>query len=423
MNFLGTIPLELRLTLLFLVGVSLGSLANLAAFAFAWKPRGTNPWAEPPQGAPPRGWADRLPLLGWFRLRREAKFHHRGFWLRPLAIEILCGVGCAALYWWEVDQQAMLPPLNIDVALSWKPLSLAVLHTQYAVHLVVIFLMLVASVIDTEEKIIPDEITVPGTLLGLLIAVALPSSALANAVLVNPPSINFLHPASAEVLPDWMAAAPNSTSLGVALACIWFWCFALLPRYWRGRRGIAMALRLIVARVLRERVSRILVGIGLVASGVIVATWYAGGPRWNSLLSALVGMVGGALIIWAVRIIGTLVLRREAMGFGDVTLMAMIGSFVGWQMCLIVFFVAPLTALFVGILQFVLKRDDEIPYGPFLCLATLLLLVRWADVWSFAGPFFSIGLLVPIAMVGVLALMAVLLAIIQILKRLFRAVF
>ena len=38
------------------------------------------------------------------------------------------------------------------------------------------------------------------------------------------------------------------------------------------------------------------------------------------------------------RLIGTFALRREAMGFGDVTLMMMIGTFLGWQACLILFF-------------------------------------------------------------------------------------
>ena len=45
--------------------------------------------------------------------------------------------------------------------------------------------------------------------------------------------------------------------------------------------------------------------------------------------------------MWAVRLIGTAALRREAMGFGDVTLMMMIGTFLGWQACSDLFFLAP----------------------------------------------------------------------------------
>ena len=68
------------------------------------------------------------------------------------------------------------------------------------------------------------------------------------------------------------------------------------------------------------------------------------------------------------------------MGFGDVTLMAMIGAFLGWQPCLIIFFLAPFAGLVIGVLRLILFRDREIPYGPFLCLATLVVIVAWARI-------------------------------------------
>ena len=82
----------------------------------------------------------------------------------------------------------------------------------------------------------------------------------------------------------------------------------------------------------------------------------------RGLLTALIGLVGSGGLVWAVRLIGTAALRREAMGFGDVTLMMMVGTFLGWQACLIAFFLAPFAGLLVGIAQFVLRRDDVIPY-------------------------------------------------------------
>ena len=82
------------------------------------------------------------------------------------------------------------------------------------------------------------------------------------------------------------------------------------------------------------------------------------------------------------RLIGTAALRREAMGFGDVTLMMMVGTFLGWQACLITFFLAPFAGLLVGLGQFILRRDDEIPYVPYLCLAAATVVVAWAPIWS-----------------------------------------
>ncbi len=96
-------------------------------------------------------------------------------------------------------------------------------------------------------------------------------------------------------------------------------------------------------------------------------------------------------MIWVVRIIGRVVLDQEAMGFGDVTLMSMIGAFQGWQTCLIVFFLAPFAALAVGLLRYFLLRDREIPFGPFLCLAALVSIIYWAAIWDWASGIFSLG--------------------------------
>lgn len=141
----------------------------------------------------------------------------------------------------------------------------------------------------------------------------------------------------------------------------------------------------------------------------IVLVWHRGGQGWQGLLTALVGMAASGGLIWLVRVIGAAALRREAMGFGDVTLMAMIGTFLGWQPCVVVFFLAPIAGLVVGVLRLVLFRDKEIPYGPFLCLASLLLIVRWNAIWDYTFPIFEMGWLVPILMLGCLVLMGLML--------------
>ena len=93
-------PLWMRLAAVFLIGICLGSLVNWAIYTFAWQPRWISPWSRPPQGAHPRRWQARLPLVGWFGLRHEASVHGRGFWIRPLLIDLGLGVALAALYWW-----------------------------------------------------------------------------------------------------------------------------------------------------------------------------------------------------------------------------------------------------------------------------------------------------------------------------------
>jgi hypothetical protein len=122
-------------------------------------------------------------------------------------------------------------------------------------------------------------------------------------------------------------------------------------------------------------------------------------------------------MVWAVRIVGSAALGREALGFGDVTLMMMIGGFLGWQPGIFIFFIAPFFALLVGITQMLLRRGDVIPYGPFLCLGTTLVMVRWAAFWNAElgsmQAFFDFPWLVP----GMLAICVVMLGAMLVLWR------
>ena len=64
--------------------------------------------------------------------------------------------------------------------------------------------------------------------------------------------------------------------------------------------------------------------------------------------------------------------ETESMGGGDVKLLAMIGAFMGWQMAMITFFLAPFLGIVIGIINLTTKKDHTIPYGPFLSIAALV---------------------------------------------------
>jgi leader peptidase (prepilin peptidase) / N-methyltransferase len=422
-------PHAVQLLLLFGVGACLGSLVNWAIYTLAWCPRAISPWAPSLPEAPRRSGSDRLPIIGWLGLRRESALHGRGFWIRPLLLELILGVALAALYWWEIDKLGLV---RDQLAAGPVP-PLGPLYLQFAAHAILLCWMLAASLVDIDEKIIPDEITVTGTLVGLVLAALVPMSLLpivserlaAPAVgeaIVNAAGQQAAGPNGA---PLWLVpitpVAPAAWQLpqnlaqswpwlAVALACYWLWCFALAPRIWRGRRGAPFALKLIAARVWREYRRQPLSWIVNFGTVAICAAWLGVGVAGRTgLLTALVGLVASGGLVWAVRVIGSAALQREAMGFGDVTLMMMVGAFLGWQAGLIAFFLAPFAGLLVGLAQLLFRRDDVIPYGPFLCLGAATVVVAWAPIWNWARPIFLAGPLVPLVLAVCLALLGIML--------------
>lgn len=115
-------------------------------------------------------------------------------------------------------------------------------------------------------------------------------------------------------------------------------------------------------------------------------------PLWLAVLGGvLMGYLIGGGLVWAVRIGGTLAFGKEAMGLGDVHLMAAVGACLGWIDPTIAFF----GAAFVGVAWAILaaiaggRLNRAMPYGPFLAIATLLVLVFKPAIEIGLGRLFS----------------------------------
>ena len=94
--------------------------------------------------------------------------------------------------------------------------------------------------------------------------------------------------------------------------------------------------------------------------------------RPDSFIASLIGIFTGGGLIFLCGVMGKLLFKKDAMGFGDVKLMGMIGAVVGWKLTVAVFFVAPFFGLLMAIPVFVFKKSHLIPYGPFLAIAALV---------------------------------------------------
>jgi leader peptidase (prepilin peptidase)/N-methyltransferase len=435
---LAALPLSSGSLVAGAIGLIAGAYVNWAAYTLAWNWRPISPWAAAHPEAPPRRRSDFVPLLGWIGLRREAPLHGQRFWLRPLLVELAMAIAWGAVYWWEVDRQGLIAKqAEALFGPGWRQAFLAIPSwpclATFASHAVLITLMAAASLIDLDEKTIPDGITVPGTLLALILATAAPTSLLPHlAVRTIPPAAGahvplapgadlngaqlYVEPLSLTAPSVWpveLDGRPNWLSLVIGLACYAIWCLALTPRRWRTRHGYGRGLAILLARVTRELRRPPLACIAIAGAIAIVAVWCYGGGPWLGLLTALVGMIGGSLLPWSIRIIGSGALRKEALGFGDVTLMMMIGAFLGWQPSIFVFFLGPFAALIVGIAQVILRHDDVIPFGPYLCLGGLVVMVRWADFWNadpagFQAMFEVPWLIIVVLTLGVIMLGAIL---------------
>lgn len=105
-------------------------------------------------------------------------------------------------------------------------------------------------------------------------------------------------------------------------------------------------------------------------------------PLWVQALAGVVlGYLIGGLIVWGVRILGSLAFGREAMGLGDVHLLGAIGACVGAVDAALAFLAATVLGVLWPVLAFLTggKVKRALPFGPYLAAGTLL--VQFAKPW------------------------------------------
>ncbi|GMV25959.1 MAG: hypothetical protein AMXMBFR58_19900 [Phycisphaerae bacterium] len=100
-------------------------------------------------------------------------------------------------------------------------------------------------------------------------------------------------------------------------------------------------------------------------------------PLWLDVLAgALLGYLIGGGLVWMVRILGTLAFGREAMGMGDVHLLAAVGACVGWVDSTLAFFGAAFVGLAYAAVSALFKGFRKaMPYGPHIAVAAVLVVL------------------------------------------------
>ncbi len=109
--------------------------------------------------------------------------------------------------------------------------------------------------------------------------------------------------------------------------------------------------------------------------------------QWLSgILGAILGALIGAVVVWLTRVIGTLVFGRVAMGLGDVHLMFGVGAVIGAGAATIAFFIAPFFGILIAIWMLITGKRRELPYGPYLSLATAFVMLFYCPIADYLTP-------------------------------------
>jgi leader peptidase (prepilin peptidase)/N-methyltransferase len=121
-------------------------------------------------------------------------------------------------------------------------------------------------------------------------------------------------------------------------------------------------------------------GLGLVLAAV-------GG--WSALLPALLGAAAGFALLWLVAVGGTWFFKQDAMGGGDIKMMAMVGAFVGWKGVLLTVFLGALLGSLIFVPLTLAGNKRLVPFGIFLALGAAAAYLVGPEILAWYGRFLT----------------------------------
>ena len=307
---------------------------------------------------------DNVPILGWLWLRGRCRFCKRSIPGKYPLIELANGLLFVLVYLMEVPQGRFVAIADSCLTTSMSPSNLtnllglsdvAMLNWRLVFHLVLVEALVVASLIDWDLMIIPDSVTLPPMILAVVVA-------------------------------------------------------ALFGKFW------LVPVWIQDPSLLRAVVASFTGTWEPISSATPVPRWIGAHPNLHGLAVSVAGWLVGGGVIWGIRLIGHAALKREAMGFGDVVLMAMVGAFLGWQPTVVAIFLAACLSIPLILSTRLFAWNHEIPFGPFLSIGTLVTLVGWKWIWPRVEMYFSLGVLLPVVVVVFAVGLFLLLLLIRIIK-------
>jgi leader peptidase (prepilin peptidase)/N-methyltransferase len=108
------------------------------------------------------------------------------------------------------------------------------------------------------------------------------------------------------------------------------------------------------------------IGLGVLAAVTVLPIGF---------LDSVLGLLVGGGVLFGLAWISPYLFGKEGMGGGDIKLLAMIGAFLGWKPVVLTMLIGAIVGALVGVTLItfkVLRRDQYLPFGPFLALGAII---------------------------------------------------
>lgn len=110
-------------------------------------------------------------------------------------------------------------------------------------------------------------------------------------------------------------------------------------------------------------------------SSLLITLIYIFGFGFEEAALHIYSGIGAFLSMYSLKILGDKLFKKESLGGGDIKLMFLFGLVLGFSMSICTIFLATFIAFPVAIMILLSNKENIIPFGPFLSMSAILLLV------------------------------------------------
>ncbi len=342
----------------FIFGAVCGSFFNVVICRLPLGESIAMPPSHCRQCGEPIQWYDNIPMISYIVLGGRCRACKTPYSFRYFVVELLTAVLFALVVskYVEVTTRGSV----------WKGVGLTLFHFFFVGG------MIVSAFTDLDHQIIPNEITYTGIPLGLVASFLFPKMMFPGTTL--------------------LPAAHWKSLLHSFLASV-------------GAGGFLLVIAIVVKRMIRPHViaspmagtfyaaaspdSGPGVSVGQEVEGDEIVATVKAKKVLKQIPAEFYGRVSKILVSHGEHVESgqpLMHIRKEALGWGDVKLLAVIGAFLGWQLALLTVFLSSVVGLLGHVVLVTVKRSDwraAIPFGVYIAPASLISyfwghdMIRW----------------------------------------------
>ena len=117
----------------------------------------------------------------------------------------------------------------------------------------------------------------------------------------------------------------------------------------------------------------------MVSSALIMIIYIVGYGFTKDAAFHINSGMGSFITMYLIKLMGDYLFKKESLGGGDIKLMFLFGLVLGYSTSIMTIFLATFIAFPVAIIMLFSNKEHMIPFGPFLSIAALILLISGID--------------------------------------------